>query len=76
MARAASESTPKRKAKRGANTKARRIGTEQSKTRAAFLDAAEALVREKGYAAVTTRRVAKRAEELAKRADEPDHEKR
>jgi AcrR family transcriptional regulator len=65
MARAASESAPKlktkRKVKRRAKTKARRIGTEQSKTRAAFLNAAEALVREEGYAAVTTRRVASRA---------------
>ena len=37
---------------------ARRIGTETSKTRAALLDAAERLMLEEGYAAVTSRRVA------------------
>jgi AcrR family transcriptional regulator len=36
----------------------RRIGLEQSKTRALLLDAAEQLMREEGYAAVSSRRVA------------------
>jgi AcrR family transcriptional regulator len=36
----------------------RRIGNESSKTRAALLDAAEKLMLEEGYAAVTSRRVA------------------
>ena len=36
----------------------RRIGTETSKTRGALLDAAEQLMLEEGYAAVTSRRVA------------------
>ena len=40
---------------------ARRIGAESSATRAAMLDAAEALMREEGYAAVSTRKVAARA---------------
>jgi TetR/AcrR family transcriptional regulator len=40
---------------------ARRIGTETSKTRAALLDAAERLMVEDGYAAVTSRRVAAEA---------------
>lgn len=40
---------------------ARRIGAEGSATRAAMLDAAEALMREQGYAAVSTRKVATRA---------------
>ena len=39
----------------------RRIGAETSKTRAALLDAAEWLMLEDGYAAVTSRRVAARA---------------
>jgi AcrR family transcriptional regulator len=39
----------------------RRIGHEQSKTRAQLLDAAEALMIEEGYAAVSSRRVAGRA---------------
>ena len=39
----------------------RRIGDESSRTRAALLDAAEALMREEGYAAVTSRKVANRA---------------
>jgi AcrR family transcriptional regulator len=39
----------------------RRIGTETSKTRALLLDAAEKLMLEEGYAAVTSRRVAARA---------------
>jgi AcrR family transcriptional regulator len=39
----------------------RRIGTEQSKTRALLLDAAERLMLEEGYAAVTSRRVAAEA---------------
>jgi AcrR family transcriptional regulator len=42
-------------------TTARRIGAEDSKTRAQLLDAAEALLREEGYAAVTSRRVAAEA---------------
>ena len=36
----------------------RRIGAESSATRAVILDAAEQLIREEGYAAVSTRRVA------------------
>ena len=43
-------------------TTARRIGTEGSRTRALLLDAAEKLMFEEGYAAVTSRRVAARAE--------------
>src|SRR5262245_34732212 len=43
-------------------TTARRIGAEDSKTRARLLDAAEAVLREEGYAAVTSRRVAARAD--------------
>jgi TetR/AcrR family transcriptional regulator len=39
----------------------RRIGSEDSKTRAQLLDAAERLMREQGYAAVTSRRVATEA---------------
>ncbi len=39
----------------------RRIGAEDSKTRARLLDAAERLLLEEGYAAVTSRRVAARA---------------
>ena len=39
----------------------RRIGLEQSKTRALLLDATEAVMREEGYAAVSSRRVASRA---------------
>jgi AcrR family transcriptional regulator len=39
----------------------RRIGTERSKTRALLLDAAEHLMLEEGYAAVTSRRVAAEA---------------
>jgi AcrR family transcriptional regulator len=39
----------------------RRIGAEDSKTRAQLLDAAEQLLLEDGYAAVTSRRVAARA---------------
>jgi AcrR family transcriptional regulator len=42
-------------------TATRRIGTEDSKTRAALLDAAQQLMLEEGYAAVTSRRVAARA---------------
>jgi AcrR family transcriptional regulator len=42
-------------------TTPRRIGTETSKTRALLLDAAEKLMLEEGYAAVTSRRVAARA---------------
>ena len=40
---------------------ARRIGTEHSKSRAQLLDAAEQLLVEEGYAAVTSRRVAAKA---------------
>ncbi|MGA3146932.1 MAG: helix-turn-helix domain-containing protein, partial [Acidimicrobiales bacterium] len=39
----------------------RRIGSEDSKTRIRLLDAAELLLLEEGYAAVTSRRVAARA---------------
>jgi AcrR family transcriptional regulator len=39
----------------------RRIGSEDSKTRAQLLDAAEGLLLDEGYAAVTSRRVAARA---------------
>jgi AcrR family transcriptional regulator len=39
----------------------RRIGKESSKTRADLLDAAETLMRTEGYAAVTSRNVAKKA---------------
>ena len=42
-------------------TASRRIGAESSKTRAALLDAAEQLMLDEGYAAVTSRRVAARA---------------
>jgi AcrR family transcriptional regulator len=42
-------------------TATRRIGSEDSATRTALLDAAEQLMREEGYAAVTSRRVAARA---------------
>jgi AcrR family transcriptional regulator len=42
-------------------TAARRIGAESSATRAAILDATEALIRELGYGAVSTRKVATRA---------------
>lgn len=41
--------------------KLRRIGAESSETRTLLLDAAEALMREAGYAAVTSRRVGERA---------------
>lgn len=43
-------------------TSQRRIGSEDSTSRAALLDAAQALMLEKGYAAVTSRKVAARAE--------------
>lgn len=42
-------------------TSTRRIGTETSRTRAVLVDAAEELMLEEGYAAVTSRRVAARA---------------
>jgi AcrR family transcriptional regulator len=42
-------------------TTPRRLGTETSKTRALLLDAAEKLMLEEGYAAVTSRRVAAQA---------------
>jgi AcrR family transcriptional regulator len=38
------------------STTARRLGTETSKTRGALLDAAERLMLEEGYAALTSRR--------------------
>src|SRR5579871_1498144 len=40
---------------------ARRIGAETSATRASILTATEALIREEGYASISTRRVAGRA---------------
>jgi AcrR family transcriptional regulator len=43
-------------------TSPRRIGTETSKTRAVLVDAAEQLMLEEGYAAVTSRRVAAKAQ--------------
>jgi AcrR family transcriptional regulator len=43
------------------STTARRLGNETSKTRGALLDAAEKLMLEEGYAAVTSRRLAARA---------------
>ncbi len=42
-------------------TTTRQIGSEDSKSRAALLDAAQALMLDEGYAAVTSRRVAARA---------------
>ncbi len=42
-------------------TSARRIGAPDAKNRAVLLDAAEQLMLEEGYAAVTSRRVAERA---------------
>jgi AcrR family transcriptional regulator len=42
-------------------TSTRRIGTETSRTRAVLVDAAEELMLEEGYAAVTSRRVAAKA---------------
>src|SRR5512139_3049424 len=39
----------------------RRIGAESSKTRQALLEAAEQVMREEGYAAVSSRRIAERA---------------
>ena len=42
-------------------TSPRRIGAEDSKSRTALLDAAQALMLEEGYAAVTSRRVAAKA---------------
>jgi AcrR family transcriptional regulator len=42
-------------------TTPRRIGTEGSETRALLLDVTERLMRDEGYAAVTSRRVAKKA---------------
>jgi len=44
-----------------ATVPSRRIGSEDSKTRAQLLDAAERLMRDQGYAAVTSRRVATEA---------------
>ena len=41
--------------------KLRRVGAESSETRALLLDAAEQLMRDEGYAAVTSRRVGERA---------------
>src|SRR5262245_45260655 len=51
MARAASASAPA----------TRRLGAPDAKNRTVLLDAAEQLMREEGYAAVTSRRVADRA---------------
>jgi AcrR family transcriptional regulator len=45
-----------------ATTSTRRIGTTDSKTRARLLDSAERLLLEEGYAAVTSRRVAAKAD--------------
>jgi AcrR family transcriptional regulator len=45
-----------------ASPSTRRIGAKDSKTRARLVDAAEALLLEEGYAAVSSRRVAARAE--------------
>lgn len=42
-------------------TAPKKLGTESSATRAALVDAAEQLIREEGYAAVTARRVAQKA---------------
>jgi AcrR family transcriptional regulator len=44
-----------------ASSSSRRIGAQDSKTRAQLIDAAEGLLLENGYAAVTSRRVAARA---------------
>src|ERR1700751_5100765 len=57
-------STPRRSKPPARPAKAkrtRRIGAVDSETRTALLDAAEQLMREKGYAAVTARRVAAKA---------------
>ena len=53
--------TERRQATAKKTRTARRIGDENSQTRANLLDAAEALMREEGYAAVTSRKVASRA---------------
>src|SRR6478736_4441687 len=45
----------------GAMGSPRRLGTEESKTRGQLLDAAEELMLDEGYAAVTSRRVAAKA---------------
>ena len=45
----------------GGMTATRRIGAEDSSTRAALLDAAQQLMLDEGYAAVTSRRVAAQA---------------
>jgi AcrR family transcriptional regulator len=50
-----------RRAPRTRGTSTRRIGAEDSATRAALLDAAQRLMLEEGYAAVTSRRVAAKA---------------
>lgn len=42
-------------------TRTRRLGPEDSETRAQFVDAAEALLREEGYHAISARRIAERA---------------
>jgi len=44
-----------------ASSESRRLGAPDSKTRARLIDAAELLLREEGYAAVTSRRVAAKA---------------
>jgi AcrR family transcriptional regulator len=48
-------------AAKSAGTSSRRIGAESSKTRAQLLDAAQDLMLEEGYAAVTSRKLAARA---------------
>ena len=53
--------TPPRQGRRKAAATSRRSGAHDSSTRTALLDAAEALMLEEGYAAVSSRRVAERA---------------
>jgi TetR/AcrR family transcriptional regulator len=56
-----SDSEPKSAAGPGRGmsmTSTKRLGTQKSATRAALIDAAEQLIREEGYAALTTRRLA------------------
>jgi AcrR family transcriptional regulator len=61
MAPVAKSSPPRRRG--GApDSSRRRIGAPDSRTRARLVDAAEQLLREEGYAAVTSRRVGARAE--------------
>ena len=49
----------------------RRIGAEDSKSRAALLDATEQIMVEEGYAAVSSRRIAQRAELKPPRSPPP-----